>query len=276
MNSVKNQFKELLKLSQDHLRDCFSDQSHLFSTPSALHFFSSLKAESVKEPLKKPEIKQFFIPSTKETIKKSVEEKKSVEIPLSSKSFSPPLAPAPPAFQQNELTLEPFPFSSPLFEKKSYLLFLQKKQPQISFREFPPSDNIAKIKKEEWKTASISPKIIILLFPKDQPFQEFFKNLSQAISIVFHPAALIFSEEFERKIRREEMSITEKPLLILGNPSEILSHDFWRSFYKEETMEQKKFLKNIPLIPLLDSAIYLSQPSQKGVLWRNLVNALTL
>lgn len=281
MDAIKNQLKELIRLSQQHLKHCLADEMHVSSTPSSFHFFSQLKKEHPKELTKTPEIKKFFIPTPKEPVKKVVEESPFLKEISSPQTFpaspSTPTASAPSlSLEWNEIKLESFSPSPPSFEKKEYLAFLQKKYLQGSFKEHPLNDDIAKIRKEEWTVLYTEPKILILLFPQDKSFQEFFKHLCRAISLVFHPAALMFSEEFEKNTKRKELLTTAKLKLILGNPSSITSHPFWSSFYKEEELEEKRFLKNIPLIPLLDSSLYLSQPRQKGVLWRNLMNAFAL
>ena len=269
MKQIKDSYTELLSLTQLFLLREHPLKSIKIVDPTVFHFFRTLPPPVNITPVKRKKEENVFseegnsvVVTVEETKKinvlsdpiKQITEKKVEKISEAPLEKSPPEPispmkkeeikkteviplPSPPQDSQKEekkkgFTLEPLSTTSPQDLSEMWKI-AQTLFSGLTLHKTPPSDEIAKKKKEKWRTNSEIPPVIILSF-HDQPEQfTLLKNIAQAITLRLAPAQVLSAPQIEKDNRWENILNSPDLRLIIAGDYGLYLHPKLMKFYQE-------------------------------------------
>ena len=282
VESAKQQYRELLALTQLYLLQEHRLDQRIFSESSSYAYFKELALQrrqqkapvgaaitpkKITPPLVKP-ITPPAPPPAPPLPKEIVTPK-----PIAAAPPPPPQAPTPKVEAPPPPKHQPTPPASSFFELQPMAApipqdlseirnLIQKEFPQLALLEQPPSDAIAKQQMSQWKLDNEPPAVMILTFNETDKPLELLKNIAKAIQLTIGTVKLISAEAIEREKGWVSLQSPELRLVITSDYgiyslTELMKH------YKEDARRNRRFLDAVPLLLLPDLSVYMKEPLLK-------------
>lgn len=179
----------------------------------------------------------------------------------------PPVITKTSSRKEFEFNLEPLS-SAPSVETKEFREIIKQYYPTYPLRDQVPMDSEAIRRRHEWKINQEIPSIVILSFNDQDKQLSFLKNIVEAISLRLAPARLFSALKIEQEQKWESLLKAPTLRLIIASDYGLYMLPGLMKYYKETTKQAKHYLDQTPLLLLSDLSLYLKQPQLKPLLWR--------
>jgi hypothetical protein len=152
---------------------------------------------------------------------------------------------------------------------------IQKALPELSLREKPLDDTMAKKLSRLWEESYLTAQVLIIAFGEVGPGMEFLKQVTGAIDKLLLPAQLIEGTLLEKE--RGWDLLLGSPLLktVICSPWACWHTTSLTKYYRQNGSSGKHFLGHHPLLLLEPSLTYLKHPDRKRELWKTLSTHLS-
>ena len=287
MNSLRNQYRELLSMAQLYICREYPHQKAKMVDPGVLDYF--------RRNYKPPAPLNHAPQQTAALMRPPMTSTRSSNLPNVTAPASPPLQtqnqkplPQPPIkIEQTpvpqkqtinsrqpttELHLETIESLSTARDLREFGKFYQKVFPELTVCEAIPSDAIALKLKKGWLLEQQIPPVVILSFHDHEDQLTFLKNVAQAISLRLAPARVLSGSLLEKENQWEKVLNSPGLQLIIASDYGLYLQPALMNFYSEVSQQGKHFLNKIPLLLLSDLSLYLKEPKLKSLLWRAICN----
>lgn len=277
MNSIKEQYAELVALTQLFLLREFSIKDKQITDPQTYTFF---KTQLPKEPIQCPSIQPVSI---KTTPPKPTVNSMPLTPPSPIASLPPitpppepakpepqiekPIAPAPMIKKNSVIAFEPLPHPVPVDFHEIKQIFKE------HFSHYPileeiPSDQQAKTIKNAWQIEQNIPPIIILSFNEQEKSRAFLHAIADAISRHLAPARVLSGPQIEKEKKWDLVLKSKELRLVIASDYGLYLLPELMKCYKEAPKQAKHYLYQTPLLLLSDLTLYLKEPQLKPLLWK--------
>lgn len=297
MIPIKEQYTELLALTQLFLLREDSSQTMRYADPSTHAFFQKWGTSPLKQKETQPQVPLRATtlppnpdprpperPSPKPDYVPTPPKPDPMVPPIQPDPITPPMQPEPtqpPIVQQRPpqaetkasalFKLEPL-LTPPVFDKRDSWQSMQTLFPQLELREKIPNDTLAQKMKKSWEKEQSIPPVILLSFHDAEPHLTFLKNLAQAISLRLAPARVLSALKIEKEQQWNTVLASSDLRLVISSDYGLYLQPHLMRHYREIPQQGKHFLNQVPLLLLSDLALYLKQPQLKALLWRAICN----
>jgi hypothetical protein len=170
-----------------------------------------------------------------------------------------------------------FGISKPRLQKQEFAeqrALLNKIAPHIPILDEIPDDREARLLAERWKIAKSSSPILILYRKEHPAYTLFLQNIQSALTLTHADTSLIEVQDLER-CHHWPLLLSSKGLkwiLICESLLRQLPHLL--ALYREQPISSLRFLMNIPVFILPESAAVLHNPLLKRALWNQMKEIL--
>lgn len=147
--------------------------------------------------------------------------------------------------------------------------------PELPLLEKIPSDAFAKKIAARWKTKNQIAPISILSLNEPSQQKALLHEIAQALDIYFGPAKIISAESIERDKEWDAFLTSTELKFVIACDYTLWQLSSLMPFYRENTSNGTRTLKQVPLFLLPDLSLYLKDPLLKRSLWKALCQKLT-
>ena len=190
--------------------------------------------------------------------------------PLEKKSVPKPPAQKPEPKPEPEVPIQKnisFPERNHLQEIQQAV---QKIFPDLSLRETPPDDAIAKRMSKIWEESYLSAQVVLIAFGEVGPGMDFLKQVAGAIDRLLVPTQLIEGSSLEKERSWELLLNSPSLKTVICSPWASWKTTSLAKYYRQNGASGEQFLGERKLLLLEPSLMYLKHPDRKRELWKTL------
>lgn len=290
MSNLKNNFSELVALTQLYLLREYNPSDKLVIDPQTHAYFRNTMKNSVASPKINQEVPPIETQRTSYTssekipnvsprvTQQPVQSNPKISAPPTVVTQQPskplpetivqPVKDKPVKAQVRSFNLEPLQPTEATNEWNDFKQVLNEHFPTYTINEKIPPDTRAQKIKSSWQMEQTIPPVIILSFNDQNNHLAFIKNIAKAITLNLAPARVISAITIEQENGWKELLNTPQLRLIITSDYGLYLLPGLMQHYKEVPKTAQHFLHRTPLLLLSDLSLYLKEPQLKPLLWR--------